>query len=85
MSQISTNAAGERLKHHKVSWRLLEVVGVDMFSLYNKTYICIVDYHSKFPVIKKAGSLSANNLILAYKVIFFREWTMQENTVRSRW
>ena len=48
----------------------MEVVSIDTFSLHNKNYFCIVDYHSKFPVIKKMEGLSADNLILACKVIF---------------
>ena len=41
-----------------------------MFTLKNKHYLCIVDYHSKFPVIKKTEHLSADSLILISKVIF---------------
>ena len=41
-----------------------------MFTLCNKNYLCIVDYHSKFPVIKKTEDLSADSLILACKIIF---------------
>ena len=41
-----------------------------MFSLNNKNYLCIVDYHSKFPIVKKTEDMSADSLILAYKVIF---------------
>ena len=55
----------ERLIHHNVPGRPWEVVSADMFLLYNKTYLCIVDYHSKFPVIKKTEGLSASNVILA--------------------
>ena len=40
-----------------------------MFTLDNKNYLCIVDYHSKFPVIKMED-LSAESLILACKIIF---------------
>ena len=36
--------------------------------LYTKNYLGIVDYHSKFPVIKKTESISANSIILACKV-----------------
>ena len=43
---------------------------MDVFSLYNKACLCIVDYHSMFPVIKKAEVLSAYNQVLACKVIF---------------
>ena len=41
-----------------------------MFQFNNKNYICIVDYHSKFPVIKRIEGLSADNLIDALKIIF---------------
>ena len=36
-----------------------------MFTLNNKNYLCIVDYQSKFPVIKKENDLSTETLILA--------------------
>ena len=45
-------------------------IGFDMFTLNNKHYLCIIDFLSKFPIIKKAGDLSANSLILTCKVIF---------------
>ena len=47
-----------------------DVIGVDMFQLSNKNYLCIVDYHSKFLVIKKMEGLSAESLITAVKIIF---------------
>ena len=31
-----------------------EVVGADTFTIKNNTLLCIVNYHSKFPVGKKA-------------------------------
>ena len=43
---------------------------MDIFQLNNKNYLCIVDYHSKFLVIKKMEVLSAENLIAAVKIIF---------------
>ena len=36
----------------------------------NKHYLCIIDHHSKFPIIKKIEDLSADSLILMCKVIF---------------
>ena len=41
-----------------------------MFTLNNKKYICIVDYHSKFPIIKKTEDLSVDSLTLTCKIIF---------------
>ena len=38
--------------------------------LNNKNYLCIVDYDSKFPIVKKVEDMSAASLILACKVIF---------------
>ena len=46
------------------------MLGVDIFHLSNKNYLCVVDYHSKFPVIKKMEGLSEENLIATIKVIF---------------
>ena len=36
----------------------------------NKKYLCIVDYHSKFLIVKKAEDMSAQSLVLACKAIF---------------
>ena len=41
-----------------------------MLLLYNKNYLCIVQYHNKFPVIIKTGSLLTDSLILAGKITF---------------
>ena len=41
-----------------------------MFTLYNKHYLCIIDYHRKLPIIKKTGDLSVDSLILTIKVMF---------------
>ena len=44
--------------------------GTNVFHFNKKTYLCIVDYHSKFPMAKRLEGLSAENLITAVKVIF---------------
>ena len=41
-----------------------------MFTLDNKQYLCIVDYHSKFLTDKKTKDLSADSLILMCKFTF---------------
>ena len=56
--------------HHETPARPWEVIGTDTFTLNNKHYLCIVDYHSKFPIIKKTEDFSAESLILMCKVIF---------------
>ena len=40
-----------------------------MFTLYNKYYLCIVDYHSQYPIVKRAEDMSAESLILACMAI----------------
>ena len=58
-----------KIIHHDILAKLWEVIGTDMFTLNNKHYLCIVDYHIKFPITKKTEDLSANSLILTCKVI----------------
>ena len=41
-----------------------------MFTLHKRSYLCIVDYHSKFPVIKTTEDISADSLILTCKIIY---------------
>ena len=39
--------------HHDIPGKPWEVIGVDIFSLNNKNYLSSVDYHSKFPIVKR--------------------------------
>ena len=56
--------------HHNITGKPWYIIGVDMFTLNNKNYLCIVDYHSKFPTVKKAEDISADSSIVACKVTF---------------
>ena len=40
------------------------MLGADIFHLNSKNYLCIIDYHSKFPAIKRMEGLSTENLIM---------------------
>ena len=60
----------EKIIHHEIPVKPWEMVGADTFTLHNKNYICTVDYHSKFPVIKKMEEISADSQILMWKFIF---------------
>ena len=75
----------EKVIHHDIPGKPWEVMGADMFTLNNKNYLWIVDYHSKFPIVKKAEGMSTDSLILACKVIFFTIWIAKENNVRCGW
>ena len=60
----------EKIIHHVIPLMPWEVLGADIFHFNNKNHLCIVDYHSKFPVVKRMEGLSTENLITTAKVIF---------------
>ena len=59
------------------------IFGADIFSINSKTLLYIVDYYSWFPVMKKAGRLSADDLIRATKFVF-TEFGLPKNSIRCR-
>ena len=56
--------------HHDIPLRPWEVLGADVFHFNTHNYLCIIDYHSKFPVIKRMEGLSLESQIATTKVIF---------------
>ena len=58
----------EKTIPHNLPGKLWEIVGADIFSIDNETLFCIVDYYSKFPVMKRTDVLSADDLRRATKV-----------------
>ena len=60
----------DKMIHHDIPIRPWDIIGTDIFTLNNKHYFCVVDYHSKISIIKKAEDLLADSLILTCKVIF---------------
>ena len=46
------------------------IVRADIFHFNNKNCLCVQDYNSKFPVIKRLEGLSVENLINTVKIIF---------------
>ena len=51
-----------KMIHHEIPLSPWEVLGADIFHFNNKNYLCIVGYHSKFPVIKRMEGLSTESL-----------------------
>ena len=70
MPSISANAAPE--KDHASQYTPLTMGGswADVFHYNNKNYLCIVDYNSKFPIVKRLEGMSAENHNNAVKIIF---------------
>ena len=60
----------KKIIHHNIPLRLWEVLGMGIFHFNNRNYLCTVDYHSKFPVVKRLEGISTENLITTVKVIF---------------
>ena len=72
MPSFPENTMEGKIIHHEFQGKPWEVIAADMVPLSNKNYLCIVDYHSKIPVIKKTEDLSTNSLILKCKSIIFQ-------------
>ena len=76
MKQCATSLDYQQMQTHEktilydLPW---EVVGADIFSINNNTLLCIVDCY-KFPIVKRAGALSADNLIRVDKIVFTEFW-----------
>ena len=47
-----------------------EVVSVDIFSINNNMFLCIVGYYRKSTIVKKGDGFSADHLIRAAKILF---------------
>ena len=45
-------------------------VGAEIYMLYSKTYFCIVNNHSQFPVVKQIDGLSDDSLFKICKFLF---------------
>ena len=58
------------MMHHDIPVRPWNAIDADMFTLNNKHYPSVVDYHSKFLIVKKTEDLSADSLILTCKITF---------------
>ena len=41
----------EKIIHHNIPGKPWEVIRADMFTLNNKNFFCIVEYHSTFPIL----------------------------------
>ena len=52
----------------EVLCQLWDVVGAYICSINNNMLLCIVNDYSKFPIMKKADSLSTDDLIRAAKI-----------------
>ena len=54
----------------KILGRPSKSVGADIFTITKNHYLCIIDYHSKFLVVKYVEGFSADNLIKTCRLYF---------------
>ena len=47
-------------------------------------HLCITDNYSKFPIVKKADSLRADDLVRAAKIVFKEDGLPKKNLFRCR-
>ena len=45
-------------------------MGTNIFSIKNNLFLCIVNYHSKFPVVERAEDVSVEHLLRSHKIVF---------------
>ena len=62
MSDFQATQPKEKMLLYYIPGRPREYVGADKFTINNNYYLCAVDYHSRFPVIKQAKGFSTHNL-----------------------
>ena len=60
------------IMQHEIPGKPCETVGADISTINNKHYLCIVEYHSKFPVMKQVEGFRPDNLIKPPKIFFFK-------------
>ena len=60
----------ERVLPSEIPCRQLEVVGADIFMVNNKILLCVVNYNSKFPIVKKVGSVLGDVMVQMVIMVF---------------
>ena len=81
--EFQQTQAKEKIIHHEIPLWPWEAVGADIFHFNNINYLCVVDYNSKFPIIRKLQELSAEHLINAVSSIFAKygiPWKLMSDT-----
>ena len=74
----------ERIIHHEIPGKPWKILGPEFFFFfYNKYYLTIVGYHSKFAIIKKTDDFSVASLILPYEAIFAEYRPPKKNVIHG--
>ena len=72
------NTQKEPLIHHEVPIRPWQKLGADLVEFRGQSYLCVVDYFSKFPEISRLQIKTASSIITHLKSIFARHGVPDE-------
>ena len=70
----------EKMIPYEMLHKHWEVLGANIFTIKSNTSLCIVEYYSRFSVVKKTNSLSADSQMRPVK-ISFAEFGLPQNSV----
>ena len=70
MYGVLANTSQNRIIHNEIPDQPWDKVGASIYTLINSHFLCITDYHSKFPAVEQAERLSAGKLVRYCKIIF---------------
>ena len=68
----------EKIIHHDVPLRPWEVAGADVFHFNKINHLCVVDYNSKYPIVRRLQGLLAEHLINAVTAVFAKYGILQK-------
>lgn len=68
--QFSRSQQKEPLQSHAVPQRAWQKLAADLLEYGGNKYLCIVDYFSKFPILRQCRDITANTVIAHMKSIF---------------
>ena len=68
--EFSRNQQKEKMTPHPVPDRPWQKVGVDLFLYGGNDYLCVVDYFSKYPIVRVLKDKTAHSVIVQMKSIF---------------
>ena len=71
LEQYVTSMECQEMQPHEkiIPYKMLHIPW-EVIHYKNNTLLCIVDYYSKFPVVKKTNGLSADNMFGVVKILF---------------
>jgi hypothetical protein len=80
--QETRNApAQQELQTHETPTRVWQKVGLDLFQVAGRHFICVVDYRSKFPFVHACSSIPTGEKVIQYLKRLFSEHGIPQTVV----